>query len=58
MLRVKQSEQMIVTNSSFDPKLPPPDPDPREPGPSPVPVREPEETGPDVIDPIPEPLPA
>jgi hypothetical protein len=37
-----------------DPKLPPPDPDPEKypPGPAPVPVREPEEPGPDVIDPV------
>ena len=43
-----------------DPKLPPPDPDPEKypPGPAPAPVREPEEPGPDVIDPSPELLPA
>jgi hypothetical protein len=47
-----------VTKSN-DPKLPPPDPDPaKDPGPEPVPIREPEEPGPDVIDPPAEPLPA
>ena len=43
-----------------EPKFPEPDPDPEKqpPGVSPVPVREPEERGPDVIDPGLEPLPA
>jgi hypothetical protein len=42
----------------LDPKLPPPDPDPNEPGPAHVPWKEPDDPGPDVIDPNPQPLPA
>jgi len=42
----------------LDPTLPPLDPDPNEPGPAPVPWKEPEDPGPEVIDPRPEPLPA
>lgn len=43
-----------------DPKLPPPDPDPEKfPLPHlPPPTPDPEEPGPDVVNPIPSPLPA
>jgi hypothetical protein len=41
-----------------EPPLPAPDPDPEKFPLGPPPVREPGEPGPDVIDPIPEPLPA